>query len=536
MAIYHLSAQIIGRKSGGNAKAAAAYRAGEKIAEFDYSRKSGVDYKEILTPKNAPEWCKNRSELWAIVESVEKRKDAQLCREINLALPLELNSTEREELLKGFAEQFVSMGMVADITIHGQTSTNPHAHIMLTTRELTSEGFGQKVRDWNRRELLDEWRSQWAELANKTLEHSGHEARIDHRSLKRQGIDREPTRHKGKILTWIERKEPTLIGELRHQLAEHAKNEREIALCRAELSKLERGSSKEQKCVIAPSSAFKAQIEKTPEQPKEPEQTHPAPSSPKKEPLQGVELRTIAEQRAKQAQEVHVELELANRNLAQARYVLLCAQKARDEHNKDFDKMGFFKKVLKTSEINARAKEIERVLDVCENDYVKKEHVVNELTKKNTEYNAKAMEARTRYERSPYGQAVAQAATKRDKLEKQYGQAVRKLVCPNAPSAADSHAEYKQYLDGMQTATPEQLAEMVKRLQHAERRYEAQELFYTVAERTSNETSISGRQRIRDEMLKEWDKARPEQRAQMEQESKEFVKTHRHQRSCSMER
>lgn len=245
MAIYHLSAQVIGRKSGGNAKAAAAYRAGEKIEKFDYTRKTGVDYKEVLTPENAPEWCSDRVKLWSAVEDAEKRKDAQVCREINLALPLELKPAEREMLLKEFANHFTSLGMVADITIHGQVTNNPHGHIMLTTRELTSEGFGQKVRDWNRRELLGEWRSHWEELTNKALAIAGHEVRIDHRTLDAQGIDREPTRHKGKVGTWLERKEPTLIGELHHQLAEQAKNAHEITLCHLELAQLDKEVAKE---------------------------------------------------------------------------------------------------------------------------------------------------------------------------------------------------------------------------------------------------------------------------------------------------
>ena len=199
MAIYHLSAQVISRGTGGNALAAAAYRSGEKIGEFDYSiRERTVDYTNILAPENAPKWCFARDKLWAAVEASEKRKDAQLCREFNLALPVELKRDEQKNLLNSFAADFVQRGMVADIVIHNQGGGNPHAHIMLTTRELTKDGFGKKRREWNRRELLQEWRQLWADLTNAALSRAGHDARIDHRTLVAQGIDRMPTMHEGK--------------------------------------------------------------------------------------------------------------------------------------------------------------------------------------------------------------------------------------------------------------------------------------------------------------------------------------------------
>lgn len=226
MAIYHFSAQIIGRNDGKSAIAAAAYRAGEKIQDYDYTRKCGVDYSEILTPENAPEFAKNRSSLWTAIEATEKRKDAQLCREINFALPLELKPNERQELAKDFCSEFTRLGMVVDLTIHGQNSGNPHAHIMLTMRELIADGFGKKNRDWNRRELIEAWREKWAKAANFALEKAGHEARIDHRSLAAQGINREPTWHQGKAAThmpgqsWIKERNKTIldIGKLDNEL------------------------------------------------------------------------------------------------------------------------------------------------------------------------------------------------------------------------------------------------------------------------------------------------------------------------------
>ena len=69
----------------------------------------------------------------------------------------------------------------------------PHCHIMLSMRTIGPEGFGLKDRSWNDRALVGEWRERWASIANERLEALGHEARIDHRSLEAQGIDREPT-------------------------------------------------------------------------------------------------------------------------------------------------------------------------------------------------------------------------------------------------------------------------------------------------------------------------------------------------------
>lgn len=246
MAIYHFSAQVISRSGGGNALAAAAYRAGEKIQDHNYTKKDRVNYTEILTPENAPEWAKNRESLWSTVEAAERRKDAQLCREINMALPLELKPEERQELAQNFCRNFTQLGMVADLAIHGQDTGNPHAHIMLTMRELKPEGFGPKSRDWNRRELVEEWREAWAKEANLALERAGHEARIDHRTLAAQGIDREPTIHLGKAAKALSDKAvskqecaPPLKIQLNAELAELAKTTAEIGVIKAELVELE---------------------------------------------------------------------------------------------------------------------------------------------------------------------------------------------------------------------------------------------------------------------------------------------------------
>lgn len=205
MAIYHLSAKVIARSSGRSATAAAAYRAGEKIKDhrtgqtFDYTRKKEVSYRRIFAPLNAPPWMKDREQLWNAIEQAETRKDAQVAREIEVALPIELSASQHIILLERFVyTQLTSKGMVADVVIHDKKG-NPHAHILLTTRDIniTQDGFGNKNRDWNSKAQLEEWREQWAKHCNRRLSIASSKSRIDHRSLKDQGLDQIPTVHVG---------------------------------------------------------------------------------------------------------------------------------------------------------------------------------------------------------------------------------------------------------------------------------------------------------------------------------------------------
>ncbi|NYZ70475.1 MobA/MobL family protein, partial [Endozoicomonas sp. SM1973] len=168
MAIYHCKVKVISRSTGRSSTGAAAYRAGERIVDertgivHDYRRKSGVSYSQILAPRQSPSWSYDRAQLWNEVEKIEKRKDSQLCREVEVALPRELNEDEMRILARDYAqEQFVDRGMIADISIHHAKDENPHAHILLTTRDVTPEGFGKKNRDWNQKELLENWREAW---------------------------------------------------------------------------------------------------------------------------------------------------------------------------------------------------------------------------------------------------------------------------------------------------------------------------------------------------------------------------------------
>ncbi|MFN7137960.1 MAG: MobQ family relaxase [Limisphaerales bacterium] len=228
MAIYHFSVQVISRSKGRSAVAAAAYRAGELLYDERYGkthdyRKKNVAESVIVAPENAPDWVKDRARLWNAVEEAEKRKDAQLCREINLALPRELTVNQQRELLSDFVkDQFVKLGMIADVSIHRDNPDNPHAHIMLTTREITSEGFGKKVREWNEKELLETWRAEWANYVNRALERAGHADRIDHRSLEAQGSNRLPTIHEGPQVRQMERRGArTDRGNHNRNVAEH---------------------------------------------------------------------------------------------------------------------------------------------------------------------------------------------------------------------------------------------------------------------------------------------------------------------------
>ena len=203
MAIYHLSAKVISRADGRSAVAAAAYRAAEELYDdrlartHDFTNKAGVVHSEILLPDGAPERLLGRATLWNEVETSEKRKDAQLAREIEIALPRELDKAEAIRLARDFVhEQFVSRGMVADLNVHwGRTADGdeqPHAHVMLTMRAVGPGGFGKKVREWNRTEVLVGWRERWAALANERLAELGYDIKIDHHSHAAQGIGLEP--------------------------------------------------------------------------------------------------------------------------------------------------------------------------------------------------------------------------------------------------------------------------------------------------------------------------------------------------------
>jgi Ti-type conjugative transfer relaxase TraA len=212
MAIYHLQAKVIQRSKGRSVIAAAAYRAAEALHDAELGRtqnflaKTGVIHSEILLPDGAPARWLDRETLWNEVTSVERRHDAVLAREIEIALPRELSQAEAIRLARDFVgEQLVARGMVADLSVHwgraGDGEAQPHAHVLLTLRRIVpgpaghpeDGAFGFKERAWNDKALLLTWRTRWAEMANARLAELGHDLRIDHRSNAARGIDLAPS-------------------------------------------------------------------------------------------------------------------------------------------------------------------------------------------------------------------------------------------------------------------------------------------------------------------------------------------------------
>ena len=254
IAIYHWNIGIVSRGKGKSAVAAAAYRSGEKLTNewdgmtHDYTRKGGVVYTEIMLPPHAPPSFSDRSTLWNSVELYEKAGNAQLAREIDAALPIELSREEQIRLVREYcSSQFVSRGMCADFNIHDTGSGNPHAHILLTMRpmderdkwlpkskkEYVLDESGERIRlpsgnfktrkvdlvDWNSQENAEVWRKAWADLANEFLERNNRPERIDHRSYERQGIDQIPTVHIGVAASQMEKKGiATERGELNRSI------------------------------------------------------------------------------------------------------------------------------------------------------------------------------------------------------------------------------------------------------------------------------------------------------------------------------
>lgn len=219
MAIYHLSVKTISRSHGRSATAAAAYRAAAEIVDertgeiHDYTRKGGVEYTEIILPDNAPDWATDRAKLWNAAEQAETRKNSTVVREFEIALPSELSEKERKTLAIDFAKEIVERhGVAADVAIHepnrGGDNRNHHAHILITTRQLTEQGFTKKTRELDDRKSgeVERWRERFAELQNESFKKNGIDETVDHRSLKDQGIERDPTQHLGVAATGYERR------------------------------------------------------------------------------------------------------------------------------------------------------------------------------------------------------------------------------------------------------------------------------------------------------------------------------------------
>lgn len=233
MAIFHFSIKIGSRGKGQSAIAAAAYRSGTKLMNeellqaSDYTRKGGIIHSEIALCAYAPTEYTDRETLWNAVHKIEKQKNAQLWREFEAALPVELGHDEHIQIVRNFVKSLTKQGMCVDWSIHDTGKGNPHVHMMCTMRsilpdgtwaaksrkiyELDAEGnkilqkidkFGRKqykthkesFNNWDSKDRVKEWRIVWEQAVNAFLPEKLH---IDHRSYAEQGIDKIPTIHEG---------------------------------------------------------------------------------------------------------------------------------------------------------------------------------------------------------------------------------------------------------------------------------------------------------------------------------------------------
>lgn len=243
MAIAHFSVSIVSRGDGRSVVLSAAYRHCARMdyereaRAIDYRAKQGLLHEEFLLPPGAPQWVRmlvaDRSvagaaeTFWNRVEAFEKRSDAQLAKDLTIALPLELSATENIALVRDFVEKHIlSSGMVADWVYHDAPG-NPHIHLMTTLRPLTEEGFGAKkvaivgddgqpLRTKAGKIVYELWagstddfhalRDGWFERLNHHLALGGIDLRVDGRSYEKQGVDLVPTIHVGVGAKAIERK------------------------------------------------------------------------------------------------------------------------------------------------------------------------------------------------------------------------------------------------------------------------------------------------------------------------------------------
>ena len=230
MAIYHFSMKPVSRAGGRSAVASMAYRAGEKLTNerdgitHDYTAKQGVEHAEIVLPEGVnADWARDRSDLWNAAEFAEKRKDARVAREFEVALPHELSAEQRLEAAREMAQELADRyGAAVDFAIHAPHEAsdvrNHHAHILMTTRQVTENGLGEKTylerenkwllaHDLPTTDMqLRDLRQRWEGIANERLAMAGLDIRIDHRSHMERGLEISPTEHMGVHATQMERR------------------------------------------------------------------------------------------------------------------------------------------------------------------------------------------------------------------------------------------------------------------------------------------------------------------------------------------
>ncbi len=230
LAIYHLSAKPISRSSGRSAVASAAYRCAVRLTNerdglvHDFTRKEGVEHTEIVLPEGVKvEWALDRSVLWNAAEFAENRKDARVAREFEIALPHELSAEARLETVRALAQNLADRyGAAVDFAIHSPHDAsdvrNHHAHVMMTTRQVTESGLGDKTylerkNGWLLGQglattdmQLRDIRQSWEGFVNERLAREGLDIRIDHRSHAERGLELQPTEHMGVHATQMQRK------------------------------------------------------------------------------------------------------------------------------------------------------------------------------------------------------------------------------------------------------------------------------------------------------------------------------------------
>jgi Ti-type conjugative transfer relaxase TraA len=221
MANYHLTVKAISRKNGKSCVAALAYRSATVLVDqrtgeiYHYINKDNVGYVEIMVPENSPLWIKDLSKecevsrqtalqkFSDIIEAAERRKDARVYREIEFSLPNELTPEQNITWAREFVrDACIAKGMVAVLNFHFDVDPKtgqekPHCHVLLSTRELTETGFGMKNRDWDKKELVEEWREQCAQYQNAALKELGFEVQVSHLSYADQGLDIDPQPKRG---------------------------------------------------------------------------------------------------------------------------------------------------------------------------------------------------------------------------------------------------------------------------------------------------------------------------------------------------
>lgn len=266
-AYYRLETKNIKRSEGHSSVAAAAYRAGQKLYDertgdtHDFSRKRFVYGSEILAPANAPSWVFDRQALWSACEKVEdsstRRKEARPARELLLSFPAILSHEEKVQICRNFVQrECVAKGMIGDISFHdftGPNAHNPHAHVLLTTRQITPEGFAGKERAWNQKKQLEEWRTKWADYLNRHFEQHGYDQRVDHRSYEAQGIQRLKEVHEGSANSGIRKRieqgirtETTQTIDYNNAVKEYNQLQQEIALLQQSIA-VQEAQEKQQK-------------------------------------------------------------------------------------------------------------------------------------------------------------------------------------------------------------------------------------------------------------------------------------------------